>query len=128
MTIRRLHFVYNVEATVSAIVGDFIHRLTDPETYPCRLCDLTYGRLVKKPGWQMFVWSLPVGSTFYTRDGFVKKYPAQRDQQFPAVFAEDEQGRLSSFLSAGEFSSIRTLEALEQEVKSRLDSDRAVRG
>ena len=37
---------------------DFIHRLVSPETYPCRLCDLTYGRVLKKAGWRRFVASL----------------------------------------------------------------------
>src|SRR3954447_10369784 len=58
----KLHFVYNVEATPQALIKDFVHRLTEPETYPCRLCDITYGRFVKKPGWQLFLWSLPVAT------------------------------------------------------------------
>jgi hypothetical protein len=37
-------FVYNVDLTLFALVSDFVHRLTAPETYPCRLCDLTYDR------------------------------------------------------------------------------------
>ena len=123
MTVQRLHFVYNVEATPQALVRDFVHRLTDPDTYPCRLCDLTYGRFVKKPGWQMFVWSLPVKSSFYTRDGFVRKFPGLRDYTFPAVFAEDASGELTTFLSADEMASLRTLEALENKVQSRLASE-----
>jgi hypothetical protein len=123
---RALHFVYNVEATPQALVKDFIHRLVSPETYPCRLCDVTYGRFVKKPGWQLFLWSLPVKTAFYTKGSFVKKFPAWSHQEFPAVFAEDEAGQLSVFISAREFSSIASLAALESEVTARLKARDAV--
>jgi len=49
-----LHFVYNVDATPGALLRDFVHRIVDPATYPCRLCDLTYGRLLKKVEWSRF--------------------------------------------------------------------------
>src|SRR5262245_41510359 len=65
----KLHFVYNVDATPIALVLDFVHRLLEPETYPCRLCDLTYGRFVKKVSWSRFVATLPVDSRFHLRGG-----------------------------------------------------------
>lgn len=120
MAIKRLHFVYNVDATPQALVKDFVHRLTDPDTYPCRLCDITYGRFVKKPGWQMFLWSLPVTSSFHTRDRFLRAWPQQVGQTFPAVLAEQEDGRLTVFISADEFARIATLDALKAEVHARL--------
>lgn len=120
MSIRKLHFVYNVDATAVALVKDFVHRLTDPETYPCKLCDITYGRFVKKPGWQLFLWSLPVKSAFYTRDRFLRAWPQQAGQTFPAVFAEQADGSLRVFIGAGEFVAIPTLEALKHEVHARL--------
>lgn len=118
--IARLHFVYNVDATPQALVRDFVHRIVDPETYPCRLCDLTYGRFVKKPGWQWFLWSLPVATAFYTRDVFFRKYPAERHQDLPAILAEDSQGRFSVFMSPADFTAITDLEALKAEVSARL--------
>ena len=75
---QRLHFVYNVEAHPVDLVKDFVHRIVDHESYSCRLCDLTYGRFVKKPGWQLFLWSLPVKSSFYTKDVFSGNIRARR--------------------------------------------------
>ena len=120
MAIVKLHFVYNVEATPLALVTDFVHRIVDPATYPCRLCDLTYGRFVKNIGWQLFVWSLPVRSIFYTRDGFVKAYPWLADMRLPVVLSEDDQGRLTKLISARDFESLGSLEALKSEVHARL--------
>ncbi len=116
----QLRFVYNVEATPVALVKDFVHRLVDPETYPCRLCDITYGRFVKKPGWQLFVWSLPVASAFHTRDGFRKTHPDVTGIEFPAVIAEKNSGELETLISAEEFRSITSLEELKARVTALL--------
>jgi len=115
-----LHFVYNVEATPRALVKDFVHRLTDPETYPCRLCDITYGRFVKKPGWQWFLWSLPVRSWFYTKDGFLKRYPHLAHHRLPVILAESAAGQFTVFISQQELQGIDSLEALKAEVQLRL--------
>ena len=120
-SVRRLHFVYNVELTPRALLQDFLHRLRDPETYPCRLCDITYGRFVKKPGWIAFLMTLPVSTTFYTKDEFARKHPAHV-QEFPVVLAETDAGVMEVFLSAEELSRLRTLEELQTEVTSRLEA------
>ena len=127
MPITALHFVYNVEATPKALVKDFVHRLVDPATYPCRLCDLTYGRFVKKPGWQLFLWSLPVKARFYPKDRFIRKHPSHGRHTFPVVLSEDNKGRFSVFLSAEKLASIASLADLETEVKSGLELSAAHR-
>jgi len=123
VTIARLHFVYNVELTPAALLRDFIHRLTDPATYPCKLCDLTYGRFVKKPGWQLFLYSLPVRSSFYTRDQFAKSHPQLASHEFPVVLAEHDDGSFRVFLSRGEMKEMTTLDELESAVRSRLQPE-----
>lgn len=120
MSIAKLHFVYNVDATPQALVKDFVHRITDPDTYPCRLCDLTYGRFVKKPGWQLFLWSLPVKTVFHARDRFLRARPDQAGQVFPVVLAERDDGHLQIFMASDEFAAIPDLEALKHEVEARL--------
>jgi len=69
-------FVYNVDLTLFALVSDFVHRLRDPETYPCRLCDLTYHPFTMKHEWKQFLETLPVGVRFELRDRFHRKFPA----------------------------------------------------
>lgn len=117
----KLHFVYNVEATPQALIRDFVHRLTDPDTYPCRLCDITYGRFVKKPGWQLFLWSLPVQSAFYTKDSFMKRFPQLAHLPLPVVLAEREPGEFEVFISREDFERIASLDELERAVQSRLE-------
>lgn len=121
MRIRKLHFVYNVELTPSALVADFIHRLRDPATYPCRLCDLTYRRFVKKPSWIAFTRKLPVDSLFYTKGEFARKHPGAT-REFPVVLAERSPDEFEVFLSPEELGRIGTLEALESEIVRKLES------
>jgi hypothetical protein len=124
MAIKALHFVYNVDATPQGLVRDFVHRLVDPATYPCRLCDITYGRFVKKPGWRRFLRSLPVRSVFHTRGGFTRKFPQSTHREFPVVLAESLSGDFRVFISSQELATLPSLEALQSEVGARLEQHR----
>ena len=117
-----LHFVYNVDATPVALILDFIHRLIEPETYPCRLCDLTYGRFVKKLSWTRFVAFLPVDSRFHLRAGFRRSFPKHADEPLPAVFVEGRSGGTRVLISAKELQRVTDLEGLEALVKRRVAS------
>jgi hypothetical protein len=121
MRIRKLHFVYNVELTLSALVADFIHRLRDPATYPCRLCDLTYGRFVKKPGWIAFVRKLPVDTRFYTKDEFARKHPHEI-HEWPVVLAERSPDQFEVFLSREDFAALGSLDDLQSEIVRKLEA------
>ena len=121
MTIKpTLHFVYNVDATPVALVLDFVHRLVEPETYPCRLCDLTYGRFVKKLSWSRFVATLPVDARFHLRAGFRRTFAACADEPLPAVFVERGSGEVRVLISAKELQRVKDLESLEALVERRV--------
>ena len=105
-------FVYNVDFTLFALVSDFVHRLTSPETYPCRLCDLTYDRFTVKREWKGFVDSLPVRTRVELRDRFHRKYPAQAAVPLPAVFRRRSDGTLTTLVGAAEINGARTLDDL----------------
>ena len=47
-----IYFVYNAKNDFVSIVGDFFHKSFAPKTYPCRLCDITYGPFSKKKSWR----------------------------------------------------------------------------
>lgn len=115
-----LHFVYNVDATPSALLRDFIHRLVDPESYPCRLCDVTYGRVLKKAEWSRFVAGLPTQARFHLRGSFRRRFPEQRQEPAPAVFVEESPGKLRILISAKELQGVADLEALETLLASRV--------
>ena len=119
-----LHFVYNVDGTPLALAMDFLHRLREPETYPCRLCDLTYGRFLKRGDWSAFVASLPVNARFHVRDAFRKRSPASADAPLPAVFVEPAGRRRSSpleiLISAAELNEVSELAHLQALVTERV--------
>jgi hypothetical protein len=107
-------FVYNVDLTLFALVSDFVHRLTAPETYPCRLCDLTYDRFTMKREWNRFIESLPIHARFELRDRFRRKFPAYADVPLPAVFRSEGAEGLSVLLSADQLNRVRTLGELKE--------------
>ncbi len=124
----KLHFVYNVDATPVALLLDFVHRILDPATYPCRLCDLTYGRFIKKASWSRFVAELPVDARFHLRAGFRRAFPDQATERLPAVFVERRSGDIRVLISAKELDGLRDLESLQSLVERRvatLDRKRA---
>ncbi|MBW2696382.1 MAG: hypothetical protein JRE70_07900 [Deltaproteobacteria bacterium] len=121
----KLHFVYNVDGTPASLVVDFFHRLRDPDTYPCRLCSITYGRFIKKPEWARWVASLPVESQFYTRRGFGRYFPDYSREPLPVIFTESEPGRLDVFISAEELTSIEDMRGLQELIAKRLATLRA---
>jgi hypothetical protein len=110
----RVLFVYNVDLTPFALLSDFVHRIVSPDTYPCRLCDLTYDRFTMKGEWKRFIASLPVDCGFELRDRFQRKYPAYADVPLPALFRSDGRDKLVTLLSADEINGAKTIEALRQ--------------
>lgn len=107
-------FVYNVDLTLFALVSDFVHRITAPETYPCRLCDLTYDRFTMKREWSRFIASLPIRAQFELRDRFRRKFPMYTDVPLPAVFRSETAAGLSVLLSADQLNRVRTLDELKE--------------
>jgi hypothetical protein len=117
-----LHFVYNVDGTPAALARDFIHRIRDPESYPCRLCDVTYGRFLKKAEWSRFVAGLSIRSRFHMRNGFRRRHPRHASEPLPAVFVETASGELRILISAEELGAVADSAELEQLVSKRVDS------
>ena len=117
-------FVYNVDLTLFALVSDFVRRLRDPETYPCRLCDLTYDRFTMKRAWKQFIETLPGGVRFELRDRFQRRFPAYADVPLPAVFRVHAAGVLSTLLSAEQINGATTIEALQAMIAAALCVDR----
>jgi hypothetical protein len=117
-----LHFVYNVDGTPRAMTNDFVQRLTDPENYPCRLCDVTYGRFFKKLTWSRFVANLPVRARFHLRDRFQRRFPRYASESLPAVFLENRPGELRTLISAEELSTVIDLNDLKELVVKRVQS------
>lgn len=118
----RLLFVYNVDLTPFALLSDFVHRIVSPDTYPCRLCDLTYDRFTMKNEWKRFIAALPADCRFELRDRFQRKYPAYADVPLPAVFRQGPRGGLATLLSADAINRAKTMASLRRLVADAIDS------
>jgi hypothetical protein len=120
--VKKFHFVYNVDATATSLMMDFIHRIVDPETYPCRLCDLTYGRFIKKKSWRDFVAGLPVESVFHLRGGFRRLHPEVESVALPAVFVEDARGHVKVLITAARLRRVKSQAGLEKLVAAEVSA------
>jgi hypothetical protein len=115
-----LHFVYNVDGTPKAMVLDFLHRMNYPDNYPCRLCDITYGRFMKKAEWSRFVSRLGIRSRFHVRNTFIRRFPTQASEPLPAVLVEEPGGEFRTLISADDLQSISDLDDLTELVTKRV--------
>lgn len=114
----KLVFVYNVDASPLALLRDLHQGITTGST-DCNLCDLTYGRMMKKPEWVRFIKQLPVATEFRMRSTFQRSHPEFAEHRFPSVFWV-EDGVPVEILGATELDRAQDLEALRGLVHARL--------
>ena len=69
-----LIFVYNADSGLVAMLGDITHRIVSPQTYPCKLCALTYSVNGMSRDWKNFVGALGRRVIFLHRDELQKLY------------------------------------------------------
>lgn len=120
---RVLLFVYNADSGALSATKDFLHKITSPATYECRLCGITYGTLGMKSEWREFIVDLEFPVEFLHRDEFREKFP-EADYRFPAVFIMTDH-KISPWISAEEINACETLDELIEFVsrKTELVSD-----
>lgn len=117
-----LTFVYNADGGLLAGARDVAHKVFRPSTYPCRLCDLTYGAAGKKRSRKEYLEALAIPSSFLHRDEFRREHPEHAATPLPAVFGRRPDGKLDVVISADELRDTESLDALQARV------DRVVRG
>ncbi len=111
-------FVYNVDASPLALMRDLYQAVTVGET-DCRLCDITYGKLLKDPEWARFVRELPVAAEFRMRSTFVRNHPDTKGRRFPAAYLENGEG-LREVIGADEMEAVGGLADLMSLVSDRV--------
>lgn len=87
-----LLFVYNADEGVLAAIGDAVHKLVSPETYPCSLCAVSYGAVRMRPEWRAYLKELPYELRFHHRPDFRRAYPALADLPLPAILMDEGAG------------------------------------
>ncbi len=118
---KQLLFVYNADAGFFNMVTDIAHKILSPATYPCSLCDLTYGILKIRPEWDEFVQNSPVPFVFLHKDEFHQAYPDLKNIALPVVLLQDENAH-SELIAAAELNALQSVSALSQVILKRLEA------
>ncbi|MCB0663181.1 MAG: hypothetical protein KDC24_10600 [Saprospiraceae bacterium] len=85
-----LIFVYNANSGKWNGYMDMMHKIFSPKTYPCHLCDITYGIFTIRESWQSFIEKLEVPLRFLHKDEWEAEFDLK--DELPAIFKQDEKG------------------------------------
>lgn len=114
-----LIFVYNADGGVRSALGDMVHKILSPATYPCSLCALTHGPFAKRGAWRRFLDGLGRPALFLYRDEFWRDLDS-RAIALPAILLARGPGESEVLISAGELNEMPDLDALIALLAERL--------
>ncbi len=97
----KLIFVYNANSGKLNAYLDMLHKIVSPATYPCKLCDITYGISKIRPEWKEFKENYSIPMEFLHKDEWEQAYPGM-EEQLPAIFKVTGAG-LDVLVSKEEF-------------------------
>ena len=106
-----LLFVYNADEGVFAALGDAVHKLISPGTYPCSLCAISYGAVRMRPEWRAYLRSLPHEIRFFHRPDFRRAYPGL-DLTLPAILSGEGEGPPRTIVDAATLDRVRDVDGL----------------
>jgi hypothetical protein len=118
-----LVFVWNADAGWQHALMDSLHKVISPQTYSCRLCQLTYGMAGPKTHWSKFLKTIDRPVEFYHRDEFPGTPLAEQlpGLEFPAVLVYTPE-KWQILLSKSEINQLKDLDALLGQLKKNLKS------
>ena len=115
-----LVFIWNADSGLHNAVMDSLHKVVSPQTYACKLCQLTYGLTGPKARWNEFLETLGRPVVCYHRDEFLQTPVAEQfpGLELPAVLicAAD---KCQILISKDEMLKIEDLDGLLSELKIR---------
>ncbi len=120
---QQLVFVYNANSGLLNLGKDVLHKLVSPTTYPCKLCDLTYGVMSEKREWVACRKRLPLKQLYLHKDEFQERY-GSRSERLPAVFFENA-GQLEVLIGAKEMDRMDSLNEFIRVLEQRIQDLRA---
>ncbi len=119
----KLIFVYNAGSGFFNVAADMAHKIFSPATYPCSLCDLTYGIFKIRPEWEAFIKNAPFTLDFLHKDEFQQAYPAGRHLALPCILTEADT-QLETLVPAVELNALKTIAELKKLVLERASAQR----
>ncbi len=117
--LRVLLFVYNANSGALNALGDLVHKVISPSTYPCKLCDITYGVTGMRREWSSFIKRADFKSVFTYRDLLPSEYPQIQVDELPAVFLLGDSG-VKKVIGAQEFALLENIPSLISLLESKM--------
>ncbi len=116
----KLVFIYNANSGKLNAYLDSMHKILSPKTYPCSLCDITYGVFKENPTWKSFRESAKLDMKFLHIDEFKHVYKSKGLQKFdyPVILIENSEN-LEVFIGKDELDELQSPEELIGLIESR---------
>ena len=117
---QKLLFIYNANSGKANAFLDSMHKVFSPQTYDCKLCDITFGLISENKTWKRFRQESRQDMVFLHKDEFASKYKSKfgRKFTFPIVLTEGDKG-LEVFISTEELNALKTPHGLIRLVRER---------
>ncbi len=124
--IKKLVFVYNANAGIKSGLLDIAHKILNPDTYDCRLCELTFGTFREKSIWKKFRRDQKIEMEFLHKDEFLKTYASKfmPAYAFPVIL-EQTAHDLDLFMGANELNTLTETRDLIETIQNRLGNSSA---
>ncbi len=117
----KLIFVYNADSGLINNTLDIAHKILQPSTYSCSLCQLTHGSFREKKVWTTFRKSCDIPMEFYHKDEFEKQFKSKflPKYKYPIVLSTDDY-ELESLMTAKDLDTCTTVEELIEQIGERV--------
>lgn len=117
----KLIFIYNANSGIRNKVIDSAHKILRPSTYPCKLCDLTYGAFKENRSWREFRKESTFEMEFLHKDEFKRQYASKFGHKFdwPIVLSSSNED-FEVFISCDEMNGLASAKELIHLIHSRI--------
>jgi hypothetical protein len=115
-----LVFVWNADAGLLNAVKDSLHKWISPETYSCKLCQLTHGFRAENLEWREFLDSSGRPVFFFYRDTFQNTGITNEVGGHYPLVVERRKGDWRPVLKSEDFDQITSLQELIAILSSRI--------
>ena len=91
---QKLLFIYNANSGTRNALLDGMHKVFRPQTYDCKLCNITFGVIAENKTWKRFRKESQYPMVFLHKDEFAVAYKSKFGYKFtfPIVLSECENG------------------------------------
>lgn len=118
--VQKLIFIYNADSGLRNMIIDGAHKILSPNTYECKLCEITFGAFTEKNIWKKFRKKSEIQMEFLHKDEFKKQYASKFGYKytFPIVLEATENG-LEIYIKTEELKALENAKKLIELIDKR---------